>query len=249
VTNHRLSNGELFHSLSAITESDPSYQLAVQYPGASLISEWKSSEIVIARESNLTIVVQASDVLELNTNVSNGILDANPGSRVILLLGAQHNFSMRDFLEIHRRAAFSCIRKSVDPFHTARNILAIAGVESFDLVGLSKAFRRRLHDLGFQESENITREQQQYIATARQIAAEMKDETKHDLLLGFNLYVLKSIYPVLRDLSDFRGVLIHGWIFGTAILGYKQSILSQINQDIESVRGLLEAFQPQVEGM
>ena len=245
MTNNSFTVEKLFKILSAITATDPTYQLAIQYPGKSLIRDWNYSEIVIARDNSVCVLVRSSDSLDSNISVCKGILEANPYGKIILLLGRDQDFTIQDFeSNILPNATFVCIKESNEQSETARNILALSQANAFDLGGISKSFGIRIHELGFQESHSISRDQQQYIATAQQMGMQLGDAEKHDLPIGCSIFVLKSIYPVLRDLSDFRGLLVHGWLFGSPLLAYRQTIVSEIASDINSLRDLLAAFEP-----
>ena len=55
--------------------------------------------------------------------------------------------------------------------------------------------------------------------------------------------VMKTFYPMVRDLSPFRGLLVYGQIFGQVIEAYKQSSADQVDQECQMVHELLQTVE------
>lgn len=123
---------------------------------------------------------------------------------------------------------------------TGENILALAMALSFDAIGIAESIKKLLRTLGFMGSNELDLNRKQFIATAK----AYPDTTEQLLALDWLAYVFKTLYQVLRDVSDFRGILIIGTITGQSIIGYKHSLTCEVASDIESVNKILLALEP-----
>lgn len=228
--------------------SSDRYQIAVQYPGKSVDSRWENGEIIVSSKVNgrgpvsaivasvVTVFAFSSGDSELDQIVCKKMLDVNKDIRLILVLTSQFRNSDS---ELAFDSRFLAIRQEAHLKDTVFTLLRFSEVLDFSSSDhLASAFKDRMNQIGFKDLESQSQNVVQFVATA----AQSKDKEVKQIAASWTANVFKTIYPVLRDLSDFRGIILQGRLFDSDFIAYKESGLNSVSNDLERVSSLIQTF-------
>lgn len=221
--------------------ADDRFQIANQYPGISLEPKWPNSEIIVSVGSLVTIFVFSSGMSDVDRSVCAGILSANPGSRVVLIICEGHPNPNANSPVIHDNfARFTSFVEFTHERDTADLALLLAQAVDFSNETLSALILQILTSLGFTQFDKLPKEKEQFVLTALRVAKNADDIEKHDLSPGWVLYVVKSLYPVVRDLTPYRGLLVAGDFMGHSYVLFKESLDGVYREDIGRIASLIK---------
>lgn len=226
-------------------------KVSVTYPGKSVSQQWTNGEVIVHSEietrttnaaaviSLATVVVFTSGDVDLDERVCKRILEANPDMRLIFVTEHEdRRFNPEHFL-LFRDRMFS-ISFEHHPKDTALTILALARTPMFQIDSIRSCFMLRLNQIGFVDLVQRGPQTLQFVETALQ----PPDRETRELHGGWTCFVFKTFLPTVRDLSDFRGILLKGRILNHDFLVYKESIQTAVNFDIERSASLIKSFSP-----
>lgn len=227
------------------------HQIAVQYPGKSVDPRWVNGEIVInstiyGRGTNAALVLECATVFvftsgdqDLDETVCRRILEANQEARLVLITTPENRrFNPELFLLYRNRLLTIC--RETHPKDIALTLLRVSEVVDFSADQIRQAFKDRLSQIGFNDLMSQDRQRIEFVTTAIQ----PQDRIVRDLPGGWTAFIFKTLLPIVRDMTDFRGIVLQGRLFNSDFTVYKESRVDTADSDVTRSSGLIHAFLP-----
>lgn len=236
-------------------EGDSESQVARQFLGKLVNPLWENEEIILSRNiefrgrnaTNIATVVccvvYLSNSEQLNIQIIEKINEVNTDLRIIAvsknrnLLNSLANHVEKDqLLERHNTLLFL-----LDGFHPMDTVLNIMAISSSYGEGEELIYQVILNKLKYSKFSlfmGLNLETQSFIATALRYPDVSREE--HDPNIAINEF--RTIYPSLRDHSDFRGLLVQANFNGRDFTCYKESAVHDVSDDKNRALSVFKNF-------
>ena len=221
-------------------------QISSNFLGRSINPIWNNTEIVLAFPDNNkspTVLIFSCGNYELDTKILDGILNANRGKGirfVFVAMSTQTTPPIQLLTLADNNNGSTIVIKCEDiNFQWVQLIFLIAQSPSFQKADLARhVFHAQLMRLGFLTTQSLDSNKEQFLATI----ASFPDYEVKILNQNWKAYICKTFFPVFRDISEFRAILLHGKSFDQYFLYYKESVENFISQELKNVQDLIQTF-------